>query len=54
MNVSAKFTTNWSTVNSGIATVDAYGVHTGVAAGSTSTNTSGYLLNQAYQSARLF
>jgi hypothetical protein len=44
MNVSAKFTTNWSTVNSGIATVDAYGVHTGVAAGSTSTNTSGYLL----------
>jgi hypothetical protein len=40
-DVSDAFYYNWSTANGGIATVDYYGNHTGVAVGSTTSNTSG-------------
>jgi hypothetical protein len=43
-DVSTKFYGNWSTVNTGIATVDTRGYHTGVAVGSTSSTTFGSLM----------
>ena len=43
INVSGSFYNNWSTANSGIATVDASGYHTAVAMGATSSVTSGSL-----------
>lgn len=42
-SVSSDFFGNWSTGNTGIATVDYYGHHSAVALGSTTSNTSGYL-----------
>jgi hypothetical protein len=42
-DVSASFAGNWSTTNTAIATVDFLGNHTGVSAGSTTSNTFGYI-----------
>jgi hypothetical protein len=44
-SVSSSFWGNWSTANSGIATVDYYAKHTGKAAGSTTSTTHGQLLS---------
>jgi hypothetical protein len=43
VDVSQTFYNNWSSANTGIVTVDKYGNHTGKAAGSTTTETSGSL-----------
>ena len=45
-DVSSTFAGGWTTANPPIATVDTHGVHTGVTVGSTSTTTSGYLIQQ--------
>src|SRR6516225_5306280 len=42
-DVSADFYGNWSTANTAIVTVDYYGTHRAVSAGSTTSNTSGWL-----------
>jgi hypothetical protein len=43
--VSSSFYYNWSSANTSIATVDSYGTHTGMSAGSTTSQTSGCLNN---------
>jgi len=43
VDVSDSFYGNWSSANTGIVTVDTYGNHTGVAVGSTTSQTSGEL-----------
>jgi hypothetical protein len=48
IDVSSRFVGHWSTTNTGIATVDGNGMHTGVAAGSTTTNTYGLLVQEGY------
>jgi hypothetical protein len=42
-DVSDSFYGNWSVQNTGIATADYYGTHTGVSVGSTTSSTSGYI-----------
>jgi hypothetical protein len=44
-SVGSYFYGNWTTQNTGIATVDYYGTHTGVSTGSTLSRTNGYLKN---------
>jgi hypothetical protein len=44
-DVSSSFYYNWSSANTSIATVDSYGTHTGMSAGSTTSQTSGCLNN---------
>ena len=48
-DVSSFFYNNWSTANTSIATVNAYGTHRGVAAGATTSSTHGYLEKPAAQ-----
>ena len=49
-NISTYFWYNWTTANSGIATVDSEGNHTGVAAGSTTSSTWGVIASYAPRS----
>lgn len=41
-DISSNFYSNWTSSNTGIVTVDTYGTHTGVAVGSTTSQTHGY------------
>ena len=41
-DISSNFYSNWSSNNTSVATVDTYGFHTGVAVGSTTSQTHGY------------